>query len=282
LTRRSASAPPSASVPTDGPVVPELRFDGISHSFTSSDGTVVPALTDIDLRIEPGSFVSVVGPSGCGKSTLLRMASGLLQPTGGKVLLGDQPVEGIRSDVGFVTQDSNLYPWLTLAGNVEFALKVRGVPAEERARRVTEQLAMVGLEGFENHYPHQLSGGMQKRGSIVRTLVYDPPVMLMDEPFGAVDAQTRMRLQAELLRIWESRRKTVLFITHDLAEAVTLSDYVVIMSRRPGRIKGVFHINLPRPRDVYDMAATPGYAEMYSTIWQEFRSEVDGLPVDAE
>ncbi len=279
MTSRTSPLAAGGLTPTE---VPELRFDSVSHRFATTRRESVPALDGIDLRIEPRSFVSVVGPSGCGKSTLLRMASGLLQPTEGSVWIGDSRVTGIRSDVGFVTQDSNLYPWLTLRGNVEFPLQVRGVEPAKRAELVDRYIAMVGLEGFGDHYPHQLSGGMQKRASIIRTLVYDPQVILMDEPFGAVDAQTRMRLQAELLKLWDATEKTVLFITHDLAEAVTLSDYVVIMSRRPGRIKGVFHIDLPRPRDVYDMQATPGFADMYNTIWQEFRSEVDTLPIDAE
>ena len=190
-----------------------------------------------------------------------------------RVLLGE-PVAGINTAVGYVTQDSNLYPWMTLRQNVEFPLEIRGVPARERRERADEYIAMVGLEGFEGHYPYQLSGGMQKRGSIIRTMIYDPSVILMDEPFGPLDAQTRMVLQAELLRISRLKQQTILFITHDLTEAIALSDVVVVMSARPGRIKQVFDIPLAHPRDVFQIHAHPGFAEIYAEIWDCFRSEV--------
>jgi NitT/TauT family transport system ATP-binding protein len=218
----------------------------------------------------------VVGPSGCGKTTLLRLSSGLEPTTEGDTIYRGKPVEGINTDVGYVTQDSNLYPWMTLRQNVEFPLEIRGVAASERKERVDAYIEMVGLEGFEDHYPYQLSGGMQKRGSIIRTMVYDPRVILMDEPFGPLDAQTRMVLQADLLRIAEVRQQTILFITHDLTEAIALSDKVVVMSARPGVVKQVFSIPLSRPRDVFQIHEQEGFNDIYAEIWDSFRSEVLG------
>ena len=188
----------------------------------------------------------------------------------------------LNTEVGFVTQESNLWPWMTLYQNVEFPLRVRGVPARERRERVMEHIKMVGLSGFEKHYPHQLSGGMQKRASIIRTMVYEPDIVLMDEPFGPLDAQTKMLLQRDLLRVWDMRKQTIMFVTHDLVEAVALSDNVVVMSARPGRIKGVFPISVERPRDVFQIHAAEGFAEDYERIWSSFRSELDSTEETAE
>jgi NitT/TauT family transport system ATP-binding protein len=237
-------------------------------------GKEVTALDDVTLGVRRHEFVSVVGPSGCGKSTLLRLGAGLDFATQGDTLYQGTPLTGINTKVGFVTQESNLFPWMTLRQNIEFPLRVRGFDGAERGRRIEEYIAMVGLEGFEDHYPHQLSGGMQKRGSIARTLVYEPEVILMDEPFGPLDAQTRMVLQADLLRVAGLLQQTILFITHDLGEAVALSDRVVVMSARPGRIKGDFDIPLSRPRDVFEIHRQEGFAEIYGEIWECFRSEV--------
>jgi len=213
----------------------------------------VTALEGVSLRVPQGAITTVVGPSGCGKTTLLRLAAGLLPPSEGKVFCHGRPVAGLNTGVGFVTQDSNLFPWLTAVDNVEFALAVRGVPRKERREQAMGWLHLVGLEGFEHSYPSQLSGGMQKRVSIVRTLIYEPEVVLLDEPFGALDAQTRTRLHHELLGLWHQKKTTMLFITHDLVEAITLSDYVVVMTRRPGRIKGVCKVPLARPRNVFEI-----------------------------
>lgn len=251
-----------------------IRFENVGVRFQAG-GKEVVALDDVSLSVRRGSFTSIVGPSGCGKTTLLRLCAGLESATDGRTHCHGKPVDRINTEVGFVTQESNLFPWMTLYQNVEFGLKVRGVPAAGRRQRIATQIEMVGLSGFEQLYPHQLSGGMQKRGSIIRTTVYEPDVILMDEPFGPLDAQTRMQLQDDLLRVWSQHQQTILFVTHDLAEAVTLSDQVVVMSGRPGRIKGVFPIDLPRPRDVYESHATPGFAETYDEIWSCFKSEVD-------
>ena len=250
-----------------------IEYDAVTKRFFSR-GSLVPALDDVSLSVRRHQFTSVVGPSGCGKTTLLRLAAGLEPTSLGETRYLGKPVRGINTAVGYVTQDSNLYPWMTLRQNVEFPLEIRGVPAKERRERADEYIAMVGLTGFEGHYPYQLSGGMQKRGSIIRTMIYDPSVILMDEPFGPLDAQTRMVLQAELLRISRLKQQTILFITHDLTEAIALSDVVVVMSARPGRIKQVFDIPLSHPRDVFQIHAHPGFSETYAEIWDCFRSEV--------
>jgi NitT/TauT family transport system ATP-binding protein len=250
-----------------------IEYDAVTKRFFSR-GSLVTAIDHVSLAVGRHQFTSVVGPSGCGKTTLLRLAAGLEAPSQGETRYLGKPVRGINTAVGYVTQESNLYPWMTLRQNVEFPLEIRGLAARERRALADEYIAMVGLTGFEGHYPYQLSGGMQKRGSIIRTMIYDPSVILMDEPFGPLDAQTRMVLQAELLRISRLKRQTILFITHDLTEAIALSDVVVVMSARPGTIKQVFDIPLGHPRDVFQIHAQPGFTETYAEIWDCFRSEV--------
>ena len=240
-----------------------IRYENVSKAFWTR-GKQVVALDDVSLTVKRNEFTSVVGPSGCGKTTLLRLCSGLEGSTSGATVYRGAPVLGINSDVGYITQDSNLYPWMTVRQNVEFPLEVRGIPVAERRERSEAYIRLVGLQGFEDHYPYQLSGGMQKRASIIRTMIYDPEVILMDEPFGALDAQTRMVLQGELLHIWSQRQKTILFITHDLTKAIALSDNVVVMSARPGTIKRVFDIPLSRPRDVFQIHAQPHFSETYA------------------
>ncbi len=252
-----------------------IEYDGVTKRFRSGSA-LVTALEDVSLSVRRHEFTSVVGPSGCGKTTLLRLAAGLEPPSVGETRYLGRPVRGINTAVGYVTQDSNLYPWLTLRQNVEFPLEIKGLPSTERHARADEYIAMVGLQGFEHHFPYQLSGGMQKRGSIIRTMIYEPSVILMDEPFGPLDAQTRMVLQADLLRLSSQRAQTILFITHDLTEAIALSDRVVVMSAHPGRIKQVFPIPLDRPRDVFRIHEQPGFAETYAEIWDCFRSEILG------
>lgn len=254
---------------------PVIEYEHITKRFWGR-GTEVTALQDVSLTIGENEFTSVVGPSGCGKTTLLRLGAGLESVTEGRTLFRGVPVDGINTKVGYITQDSNLYPWMTLRQNVEFPLEIQGVPAGERRDRADEFINRVGLTGFENHWPYQLSGGMQKRGSIIRTMVYNPSVVLMDEPFGPLDALTRMVLQNDLLRIWGEKRQTILFITHDLTEAIALSDKVVVMSARPGRIKAVYDIPISRPRDVFQIHMQPGFSEIYGEIWKTIRSEVIG------
>ena len=225
--------------------------------------------------VPPGKITTVVGPSGCGKTTLLRLAAGLTAASGGRVLCNGTAVTALNTEVGYVTQDSNLFPWLTALGNVEFPLAVRGVAVAERRQKALDWLRLVGLEGFEHHYPSQLSGGMQKRVSIVRTLIYAPSIVLLDEPFAALDAQTRMGLHHELLELWRENRTTMLFITHDLVEAITLSDQIVVMTRRPGRIKEIYTVPLSRPRNVFEIYLQSGFDEAYAAVWQHFKSEID-------
>ncbi len=254
---------------------PVIEYQDITKRFWSGSSEIT-ALDDVSLVLGENEFTSIVGPSGCGKTTLLRLCAGLEDVSEGRTLFRGQPVTGVNTKVGYITQDSNLYPWMTLRQNVEFPLEIQGVPAGERRDKAQEFIRMVGLAGFENHWPYQLSGGMQKRGSIIRTMVYGPSVVLMDEPFGPLDAQTRMVLQNDLLRIWGEQRQTILFITHDLTEAIALSDKVVVMSARPGRIKAVYDVPISRPRDVFQIHNQAGYSEVHAEIWQTFRSEVVG------
>jgi NitT/TauT family transport system ATP-binding protein len=256
----------------DPQVSPAIRFEDVQVVFA---GTDVLAVDRVSFDVLPGKITTVVGPSGCGKTTLLRLASGLTAASGGRVLYNGTTVNALNTGVGYVTQDSNLFPWLTALGNVEFPLAVRGIAVAERRRKALEWLRLVGLEGFEHHYPSQLSGGMQKRVSIVRTLIYEPSIVLLDEPFGALDAQTRMGLQHELLELWRAKRTTMLFITHDLVEAITLSDQIVVMTRRPGRIKEIYSVPLSRPRNVFEIYLQPGFDEAYANLWQHFKSEID-------
>ena len=249
-----------------------IRFENVSKTFFTK-GKEVCAFHDINLEINRNEFTTIIGPSGCGKTTLLKLCAGLLYPSRGRVIYKGQPVSSINTDVGFVTQDSNLFPWLTLMENIEFPLVIRGVSKKERQKKAAEYLATYGLEGFESHYPHELSGGMQKRGSIIRTMIYGPDVILMDEPFGPLDAQTRLNLQQELSHIWSKERKTILFVTHDLVEAIALSDTVVLLTPRPATIKETFPITLSRPRNVYQIHIQEGFADIYQKIWDQIGEE---------
>ena len=249
-----------------------LEFSNVQLVFPGE--TDVVALEQVTFSVPAGKITSVVGPSGCGKTTLLRLASGLTPCSGGRVSQDGHVIDGLNTGIGYVTQESNLYPWLTARENVEFPLMLRGISARERRARAQYWLALVGLKGFEEHYPSQLSGGMQKRVSIVRTLIYEPEVVLFDEPFGALDAQTRMTLHHELLKLWGEKHNTILFITHDLVEAITLSDQVVVMTRRPGRVKEIFEVPLVRPRNVFEIYLQPGFEAAYAELWKHFRSEI--------
>jgi NitT/TauT family transport system ATP-binding protein len=253
-----------------------LEFAGIGQSFPAPDGGApLVVLHDISFQVRRGAFVAVIGPSGCGKSTLLQMAAGLLAPSAGTVSHRGRRITRVNHEVGFVPQQAQLFPWKTLRENVEFPLALRGVGGAERRSRAEAAIAAVDLAGFENHYPYQLSGGMQKRASIARMLVYRPDVILMDEPFGALDAQTRMRMQSDLQSLVADSNAAVLFVTHDITEAIMLADEVVVLSRRPTRRIETVPIALPRPRDVFAPFAVPGFADAYEQVWQLFRTEVD-------
>lgn len=225
---------------------PLLSLDGVTKEYHARGKRVV-ALDSISLTVAAGEFVTIVGPSGCGKSTLLNLIVGLLRTSAGRISFRGEPIDGICTRIGYVTQKDNLLPWRTLAENVEIALEIREVGKAERKRQSLELIERVGLSGFEDHYPHELSGGMRQRANIIRTLIYDPELILMDEPFGPLDAQTRIVLQDQLLRLWSATKKTIIFITHDLIEAITLADRVVLMTSRPGRIKSIENVMIPGP-----------------------------------
>jgi NitT/TauT family transport system ATP-binding protein len=256
-----------------GNELPAIRFTDVRLAFVGQEQDLL-ALDRVSFDVLPGRITTVVGPSGCGKTTLLRLAAGLIGASSGTVFYNGIPVGGLNTGVGYVTQDNNLFPWLTALGNVEFPLAIRGIPRRERRERALHWLRLVGLEGFGNHYPSQLSGGMQKRVSIVRTLIYEPAVVLLDEPFGALDAQTRMGLHHELLELWREKKSTMLFITHDLVEAITLSDQIVVMTRRPGRVKEIYEVPLVRPRNVFEIYLDPGFDAAYAALWKHFKSEI--------
>ena len=248
-----------------------IEVSRLSHVYAGSEGGV-PALQDISMSVEAGKFVVIVGPSGCGKTSLLMMLAGLRHQSEGTILCDGRPIaQPDPSRVGVVFQEASLFPWLTALDNTEFPLALRGGPREERRRRAEQMLSLVGLEGFGARYPHELSGGMKQRVSIARGLVQNPPVLLMDEPFAALDEQTRMTMGHELLRIWSQTRKTVVFITHSLTEAVYLADEVLVMSPRPGRIIDRVPITLPRPR-TYEMMATDTFGQLRERIWQQIRT----------
>lgn len=254
-----------------------LALDNISVTF-SARGAGHPAYTavsDTTLRVAPGEFVSVVGPTGCGKSTLLNVAAGLLEPSAGSVRVLGAPLSGVNRHAGYMFQSDALLPWLSAQANVELGLRYRGVDPAVRAERAAQWLARVGLAGHGGRYPHQLSGGMKKRVSLAQMLILDPKILLMDEPFSALDIQTRQLMENELLDLWSADRKSVVFITHDLEEAIALSDRVVVLSAGPAtRPIGEFAIDLPRPRDVNEIRLTPRFVELHRQIWHAMKDEV--------
>ena len=240
-------------------------IESLSKTFASRGGGVVDALRDVSLTVEEGEFITILGPSGCGKSTLLHLVAGLLPPSRGRVVFEGAP-QG-RPLTSVVFQDHALFPWRTVRDNVAFGLEMRGVPAGERRRRAGRLLAMVGLDGFADRYPHHLSGGMRQRVAIARALAVDPALLLMDEPFSALDAQSRSLMQLELLALWERTPTSVLYVTHQIQEAVLLGDRVVVMTRRPGRILTSRPVDLPRPRDERT-TLDPRFVGLVDECWQ--------------
>jgi NitT/TauT family transport system ATP-binding protein len=233
----------------------------------------VEALRDVSLRVEAGRFISIVGASGCGKTTLLRIVDGLMAPTRGQVRVDGRPVTGPGPDRGFVFQQDALFPWRTVLDNVLFGLEMQGRRNHGARERADALIRLVGLAGFEHHFPHELSGGMRQRANLARALTIDPEVLLMDEPFAALDAQTREIMQSELLRVWRANRKTVLFVTHQIDEAVYLSDQVIVMTSRPGRIKATVDVDIPRPRELA-VKRTPRFLDLVDEIWRMIEEEV--------
>jgi NitT/TauT family transport system ATP-binding protein len=252
----------------------QLVLDDVRLTYRRPlDDSEFLALEAVSLAVEQGEFVAIVGPSGCGKSTLLLLINGLLHPTGGRILLNGRPVASPGPDRALVFQEFALLPWRTVLHNVELGLEVTGQPAAARREIARDNLRLVGLSAFERYFPHQLSGGMRQRVGIARALAVGPEVLLMDEPFGALDAQTRQIMGAELLRIWERDRKTIMFVTHDIDESIYLADRVVVMSANPGRVLEVLPIDLPRPRD-FEARNSPAFVEYRRRIWDRLEHEV--------
>ena len=254
-----------------------LSLQDVTCTFISRDDRSqrYTAVRDVTLHVAPGEFVSVVGPTGCGKSTLLNVAAGLLSPSSGSVHVFGEPLQGINTRAGYMFQAESLMPWRTALQNVMAGLEFRGVPPAEARAQAEDWLRRVGLGAFGDRYPHQLSGGMRKRTSLAQTLVLDPDIILMDEPFSALDIQTRQLMENEVLALWAEKRKAVLFITHDLDEAIAMSDRVVVMSAGPGSHPiGEFTIDLPRPRDVAEVRMQPRFVELHAAIWSVLREEV--------
>src|SRR5882757_3785436 len=251
---------------------------GLRKEYVSGQGRVL-ALDDINLRISPGEFVCIVGPSGCGKSTLLRILAGLDHHTGGHITID---AKGWAVENAMVFQESGLFPWMSVETNVGFGLMTRGVPAGEAALRVDAALKLVGLTKFRHHYPHQLSGGMRQRGAIARAFVTDPAMLLMDEPFAALDAQNRAILQAELTRIWEETGKTVVYVTHSIEEALLLGDRCVLMTAQPGRIKQIIDVPFGHPRNLITLAADAGFGKLKLDIWRVLEEEVTRARAEIE
>ena len=252
-----------------------IALEHVTQRFAlPREGREFTAVQDVTFDVGAGEFVSIVGPSGCGKSTLLSLIAGLAPISGGRITIDGQPVAGVNPRLGFVFQRDALFPWKTVADNVGLPLLFRGVAAAAAQPRAAEWIARIGLTGFERYHPHQLSGGMRKRVALAMTMVYEPEIVLMDEPFGALDVQTRNLMENDLLEIWAQRRRTVLFVTHDLEEAIALSDRIVVMTASPGRVKSVYPIGLPRPRSVTEIRFHPDFGRLYETIWKDLKDEV--------
>src|SRR5947199_4961742 len=253
----------------------QIELSGVTKRFVTPSGSMFTALRDVDLAIGAGKFCAVVGPTGCGKSTTLTMVSGLDRPSAGAVRVGGQLVDGITAGTSFMFQADALMPWKTVLANVALGPVFRGVPKREAQSRARDWVRRVGLAGFEEHHPHQLSGGMRKRVSLAAALINEPSILLMDEPFGALDVQTKAIMSNELLALWEQTRPSVIFVTHDLEEAIALADRVVVMTVGPGTVKDVYDIDLPRPRgEVQEIRFEPRFLELHQEIWESLRDEV--------
>ena len=269
-----ASRDAAADVRTEDRV--RITVNGLSKTFKSAAGEVV-ALDDVSFEVKQGEFVALLGPSGCGKSTILNMVAGLLDKSGGQIRIDtDEVCQGaVNRKVGYVFQRDTVFPWRTVEANIGYGLEIAGVPKAERTERVHRAIEVAGLAGFASSFPRMLSGGMRQRVALMRTLIMEPEILLMDEPFGALDTHTKLEMHKTLLEIWERERQTVLFVTHDLGEALTLSSRIILLSARPGRLKEDFEVPFPRPRDAVSLRETPEFGRLYSHIWhslgQEFR-----------
>lgn len=253
-----------------------IEITGVTKRFMTPPGDVFTALEDVTFNVEPGQFCALVGPTGCGKSTTLSLVSGLDRPSEGEIRVGGQPVKGITDGISFMFQSDALLPWKTVLGNVAMGPIFRGTSKRKAQAAARDWVRRVGLSGFEDRYPHQLSGGMRKRVAMAAALINEPRILIMDEPFGALDVQTKAIMSTELLALWEQLRPSVLFITHDLDEAVALADQVVVMTSSPGSVKDVYDIDLPRPRgSVQEIRFQPRFLELQHQIWDSLRDEVE-------
>ncbi len=250
----------------------ELR--NVSKRFLTPSGQVYTAIRDITLSVAPGEFCAVVGPTGCGKSTTLGLIAGLERPSEGSVQVMGKPVQGIDPRIGYVFQTDAVLPWRNVLNNVATGPLFRSQPKAESLKRAHEWIARVGLTGFEDRYPHQLSGGMRKRVALAQTFINEPQILLMDEPFSALDVQTRTLMEDELLQMWSSLNASVVFVTHDLEEAISLADRVCVLTAGPGTVKGIYSIDLPRPRKVEEIRFDPRFVQLYQQIWEDLREEV--------
>ncbi len=262
--------PSHTALSTDSAI--ELR--NVSKRFVSPAGTAFTALQGVNLTVAPGEFCAVVGPTGCGKSTTLALISGLEPPSRGEVTVLGQPVHGVGRSVGYMFQRDAVFPWKTVLDNVIAGPRFRGMAATEARERAEQWVVRVGLKGFERYYPHQLSGGMRKRVALAQTLITEPRILLMDEPFSALDVQTRALMENELLDLWAATGASVVFVTHDLEEAVALSDRVVVITAGPGTVKAVYPVDLPRPRNIQEIRFEPQFMRIYEEIWSSLKDEV--------
>lgn len=249
-----------------------IELQGIGKTFGRGLGQL-QAVTNVNLNIETRSITAFIGPSGCGKSTLLNMVAGLYRPSAGQVVYGGKPVYDVNTDVGYMTQKDNLLPWRNVRDNVALPLELIGLSREERHERASAIIGQVGLEGFEEKFPNSLSGGMRKRASLARMLLYEPKTLLLDEPFAALDAQLRLVMHDLLLRLWSERRQSIVLVTHDLVEAISLADRVVVFTKRPATVALDQTIDLPRPRDVQEVRFTKQFHDIYNSIWDRLRRE---------
>jgi NitT/TauT family transport system ATP-binding protein len=254
--------------------VPTIELQGVYKRFLTPTGEAYTALRDLNFTVQPGEFCAVVGPTGCGKSTTLALISGLEPPSAGEVRVFGRPVTGIASEIGYVFQTDAVFPWKSVLDNVAAGPRFRGTARREAYDKAREWIARVGLTGFENHYPHQLSGGMRKRVSLAQTLINNPRIILMDEPFSALDVQTRTLMENELLALWAASGASVVFVTHDLEEAIAMADRVVVLTAGPATIKGIYAVDLARPRNVAEIRFDPRFNDIYQIIWNDLREEV--------
>ena len=259
---------------SDAELQPAIEFTDVVRRFVGPDGTSFTTLDDFNMTVRRGEFVALVGPTGCGKSTTLNLITGLGRPSGGQVRVMGRPVAGIDPRIGFVFQADALFPWRNVIGNVAAGPMFRGSPKAEAFASARDWIARVGLAKFESHYPHQLSGGMRKRVALAQTFINGPEILLMDEPFSALDVQTRVVMHEELLTLWETSKASVVFVTHDLEEAIALADKVYVLNARPATLKAVHRIDLPRPRDISELRYTPEFIEMSRRIWSDLKQEV--------